>query len=84
MICVPEKGPFVKSASSTSTSRAFLTPFPAGVFWNAGINCAYASLGVEYATRVSLVSFVAPAAIAGSSKPIISKDRLIRRISSPY
>ena len=27
-----------------------LTPFPAEVFWNAGISAAYASFGVEYAT----------------------------------
>jgi hypothetical protein len=27
---------------------------PAGVFWKAGISAAYASLGVEYATRLRL------------------------------
>jgi hypothetical protein len=30
-----------------------VTPFPAAVFWKAGMIAAYASLGVEYATRES-------------------------------
>ena len=34
MICVPENGPLVKSSASTSTSRVFFTPLPAGFFFS--------------------------------------------------
>ena len=41
-----------------------VTPVPAGVFWKAGMSSAYASLGVEYATKDTLPPAAAPASAA--------------------
>ena len=46
---------------------SILTPAPAAVCWNAGINLAYASWGVEYATRARWVSGVPTVGLAGAA-----------------
>src|SRR5215212_3469439 len=62
------------------------TSLPPDVPWKAGISCAYAARGVEYATRVRLaplVAAVAPPATAPATNRIPT-DRLMRCIRLSY